>query len=99
MKNPIRFRPHLRTLLLTVNVVVMLLPLAAVYTLHLYENELIRQTESGLISQGAVLAASCKQAILQAARANNNDIPPGIPIAADSPFQEQPQKRYIPITA
>ncbi len=91
-----RFRFRLRTLLLTVNVVVMLLPLAAVYTLHLYENELIRRTESGLISQGALLAATYKQAIIGAVQ-ERQIILPGVQLPVDSPFQSDEQ--FIPIKA
>lgn len=51
-----RFR--LRTIFLVVGVLIMLLPLAGLFFFRIYENELVRQTELELISQGAVLAAS-----------------------------------------
>jgi len=49
------FRPRLRTVLLTVNLVVLLLPLLGIAALRLYEDELIRSTESQLLAQGALV--------------------------------------------
>lgn len=49
--------PHLRTVLLLVNTLILLLPLGGIAILRLYESELIRQTESELIAQGAIVAA------------------------------------------
>ena len=51
----IRRRPRLRTVLLAVNFLVLLLPVAGIVALRLYENELIRSTESQLIVQGAIV--------------------------------------------
>jgi signal transduction histidine kinase len=51
-------RPRLRTVLLLINVVILVLPLAGIWFLRLYESALIRQTESELIAQAAVLAAT-----------------------------------------
>lgn len=51
-------RPRLRTVLLLLNVVIVVLPLAGLWLLRLYESALIRQTESELIAQGAVVAAA-----------------------------------------
>ena len=56
------FRPRLRSLLLVVNLVIVLLPLAGIGVLGLYESELVRQTEANLIGQGAYIAASFRQA-------------------------------------
>jgi signal transduction histidine kinase len=52
-----KWRPRLRTLLLVANLVLLTLPLAGVFLLRLYESALIRQTESELIGQGALIAA------------------------------------------
>ncbi len=49
------FRPRIRTVLLVVNLVIILLPLLGIQALRLYESELIRQTESALAAQGAVI--------------------------------------------
>ena len=51
-------RPRLRTVLFMVNAVVLVLPLLYIGTVRLYQNELIRQTESQLIAQGAAIRAS-----------------------------------------
>jgi signal transduction histidine kinase len=53
-------RPRLRTLLLLINLVILVLPLAGLWFLRLYESALIRQTESELVAQAAVLAGAFK---------------------------------------
>ncbi len=60
-----RFRPRLRTLLLVANIMTLLLPISMIVLLQLYESELVRQTESALIGQGALLAATFRQEILR----------------------------------
>jgi signal transduction histidine kinase len=59
------FRPKLRTLLLAVNLVVLLLPLGGIATLRLYESELVKQTESSLISQAALVASAFRRELLK----------------------------------
>lgn len=54
-----RFR--LRTIFLLVCLLVLLLPLGGLFFFRIYENELVRQTELELISQGAVLATAYAQ--------------------------------------
>jgi signal transduction histidine kinase len=49
---------RLRTILLLINLVVLALPLGGIFALRIYESALIRQTESELIAQGAVIAAA-----------------------------------------
>jgi signal transduction histidine kinase len=61
---PKNFRPHIATVLLIVNLAVVILPLGGLVFFRIYENQLVRQTESELISQGAVLAAAYRQEIL-----------------------------------
>ncbi len=56
-----RFR--LRTILLVVNMFVLIVPIASIYGFRLYENELVRETESELIAQGAYISAMYKQAL------------------------------------
>ena len=53
-------RIRLRTLLLLINLVILALPLAGIWFLRLYESALIRQTESELVAQAAVLAGAYK---------------------------------------
>src|SRR5882757_8172895 len=52
------FRLRLRTIMLLINLVVLALPLGSIFVLRIYESALIRQTESELIAQGAVIAAA-----------------------------------------
>lgn len=52
---PLRRRPRIRTVLLLVHLVILALPLAGIAELRLYENELIRGTESQLLLLGAVV--------------------------------------------
>lgn len=56
---------RLRTILLIVNLFVLILPLGGLFFFRIYENELVRQTELELISQGAALAAAYKQDLRQ----------------------------------
>ncbi len=56
-----RFR--IRTILLLVNVTILVLPLGSIYFLKIYEDELIGQTESELVSQGAAIASVYQQTI------------------------------------
>lgn len=60
-----RFLPRLRTLLLLANLTALLLPIGGIVLLNLYETELVRQTESALIGQGALLVATYRKEILQ----------------------------------
>jgi signal transduction histidine kinase len=59
------FRVRLRTILLAVNLTILILPLCSIYFLKIYENELIRQTESELIAQGSFVSASYRLKIKQ----------------------------------
>lgn len=56
-------RFHLRTILIIVNLFVLIVPLGSIYFFRLYESELVRQTESELIAQGAYISALYKQTI------------------------------------
>lgn len=57
-------RPRLRTILLILSLIILLLPLGGIAVLRLYENELIKRTESELISQAALIVAYYKQEYL-----------------------------------
>ena len=50
-------RASLRSLLIGINLVVLVLPLAGIQLMRLYESALVRQTESALIAQAAFVAA------------------------------------------
>ena len=58
-------RPRLTIILLIVNLAVLILPLGSLMFFRIYENQLVRQTESELISQGAVLAAAYRQEVIE----------------------------------
>ncbi|WP_338664358.1 HAMP domain-containing sensor histidine kinase [Pararoseomonas sp. SCSIO 73927] len=55
-------RPRLRTLLLLSNLVVLVLPVTGFWALRLYESALVRQTETELRAQAAVLAGAWRAA-------------------------------------
>lgn len=59
-------RPRLRTVLLLVNVLILLLPLAGIAVLRLYENALIRSTEVQLLGQGAFVCEMFRDAYSRA---------------------------------
>ncbi len=82
--------------MLSVNLIVLLLPVAAVFSLHLYENELIRQTESILMSQGALVATTFRNEVLRTARKTGTK-PEGHPLNGDSPFFDE--EALLPIQA
>ncbi|MEM7017848.1 MAG: ATP-binding protein [Pseudomonadota bacterium] len=67
-------RLPLRTILLAVNLLVLLLPLAGIFFLRIYESVLVRQTEAELISQGAFVSAAYKTALLSELSLNNVDV-------------------------
>jgi len=74
-----RRRPRLRTILFAVNLVILALPLGGVTVLRLYESALVRQTESELLGQAAILAAAYRAALGRArpdpARAADYGVP------------------------
>ena len=53
-----RLRPRLRSILLSVNLLILALPLGGITVLRIYESALVRQTETELIAQGAFIAAT-----------------------------------------
>ena len=69
-----KWRPQLRTVLLVVNLVILLLPLAGIWILRLYESELIRQTESELIAQGVIVSAAYRDALQRVRRETGENV-------------------------
>lgn len=90
---PAGFRPRLRTVLLVVNLAVVALPLGSIFFFRIYENQLVQQTESELISQAAVIAAVFRQKIAELQPDHRNL---GIALAAPLPPPLDPY--YTPIT-
>src|SRR4051794_10757962 len=64
--------PGIRTLLIATYLAVLLLPVGGIGFLRLYESALIRQTESELLAQAAVLSAAYRVAWLE--RATSADL-------------------------
>jgi signal transduction histidine kinase len=63
---PARFKPRIRTILLLVNLALLALPLGGLWLLRLYESALVRQTETELLAQGAVIEAAFRAEFLAA---------------------------------
>lgn len=59
-----RLRPRIRTILLGVNVIILMLPVAGIAFLRIYDNELVRRTEAELVAQGTTIAAAYRQQIV-----------------------------------
>jgi signal transduction histidine kinase len=62
-------RLRLRSVVLLVNAIVFVLPIAGFVLLRVYDNQLIRQTESELIAQGAFISEAYKSALLASGQA------------------------------
>jgi len=89
----IKWRPRLRTILLIVNLAVLLLPIGGIYFFRFYENELVRQTESELISQAVFIKSLYKKQIQPLLGINSIY---GIPHLQKTPKNED---LYTPIPA
>ena len=96
----ITFRPKLRTVLLSLNLLVLLLPLGGIAALRLYESELVRQTEVELISQASLTAAMfrdiyLKQSLPATGKSERPTLPS--PLLAPSPAETaEPDLAPIP---
>ncbi len=87
----IKYRPSIRTILFSVNIVVLLLPLASLVFLRLYDNQLVRETEAELISQAAVLGTVFQKSVI---RANPAFEEYGVKL--ETPALQRPNERYLP---
>jgi len=67
------WRPRLATVLVLITLVIGLLPLGGIAVLRIYESALVRQTESELIAQGALIAASYRVQFERLSQARQND--------------------------
>jgi signal transduction histidine kinase len=103
------YKPRIRTVLLVVNLVILLLPLAGIQALSLYENELVHQTEASLVAQGAYVREHFKAALLPLLGAEDHATDPahlpasgdkyGIPVLPKFlPTPETLAEPYEPIT-
>lgn len=104
-----RWRPRLRTVLLAVNLALLALPLGGIWFLRVYESALVRQTESELIGQAALIAAQFRAEWLAAAtpdaigRMPRTAQPPSTarwqPIPASLDLAEDPILPFAPAAA
>ena len=93
------WRPRLATVLVLITLVIGLLPLGGLFVLRIYESALIRQTESELIAQGALIAASYRLQFerLATSKANKLGVPAGYGNPLTSPPRpEDPENRWRP---
>ena len=90
-----RWQLKLRTILLIVNLVLLLLPLAGIFFFRIYENELVKQTELELISQAAFIAAAYKQEVASLWESSGDNRPYGVQVSVPWPAGEF----YRPVAA
>ena len=90
-----RWRPRLGTVLLTVNLLILLLPLGGVAVLGLYENSLIQRTESELTVQGALVREAYRRDYLQ--RAAQMGAESGVALPGDWQPRPSPDGDLAPI--
>ncbi|MDR2367212.1 MAG: hypothetical protein LBF58_03745 [Deltaproteobacteria bacterium] len=82
--------PSLRLILLLVNLVILAVPISGLYLFEIYEDELVRETESELIGQAALVAAMFRDG---AVAAGGPDY--GLPHWR-TPFEGQEELRIVP---
>ena len=91
---PIKWRPSLSMVVIAVLAIVLSLPLASLLLFRFYDSQLVRETETELISQGAALAASMKLLIRE------NEIPDThFGSKVDTSLLPKKDEHYTPITA
>ena len=83
-------RVSLRVVLIAINLTVLLLPVAGIQLMRLYESALVRQTESALIAQAAFVAAFYRSLTLE------QRPPPGYGIPIESPDRRWRDGRWSP---
>ena len=96
------FVPRLRTVLLLVNLMILVLPIAGIVALRLYENELVRSTETELIAQGVILSVAFKENLLPLLTDDNPEYGElakdyGIPLSPENMSFFHSSKPYSPI--
>jgi signal transduction histidine kinase len=91
---PRKYRPSVRTVLISVNIAVLALVLTSFVFLRFYDNQLVRETEAELISQAAVLSAVFQQAVLRDVQDSPNH---GVKL--ENIVVLHPNERNLPISA
>ena len=92
---PLR-RPRLRTILLCVNVLILLLPLAGIAALRLYESELVRSTEAELLVQGVHVRQLYREAYLDAEGRPSDGTTPPDPQGVLAPGLDASKDKVLP---
>ena len=99
------WKPRLSTILLIINLGILLLPLGGIGVLRLYESELVRRTESELISQGVLVGATYREELLRLLSSSDNTAPTsidpgqyGLPVTFRPTAAADPSRKYHPIT-
>jgi len=92
-------RPRLWTVLLAGNLVLLALPLTGVWMLRIYESALIRQTESELIAQAAMLAATFRAGWLGNGGMERLDAMPKVKSESELSVHAPGQRTWPPLTA
>ncbi len=100
--SPVQVKPRLRTIFLIVNLIVLLIPLGGIGVLRIYETELIRRTESELISQGALVQAVYRDKLLEALKGGECERadgagPYGVPVDVKWPVNIE--NKFTPVPA
>lgn len=97
------WKPRLRTILLIINLGILLLPLGGIGVLRLYEGELVRRTESELISQGSLVGAVYREELLRQFSSHDDAGPAalpgqyGLPVTFQPVPSHDPAEKYHPI--
>jgi len=80
-----RWRPRIgiRELLLAVNAFALLVPLAAILLLRIFDDQLIRRTEAQLIGQSVLIAEAWREAWLREQGIGPDDAPAWMPSSAE----------------
>jgi signal transduction histidine kinase len=97
VKNRNTHRPKLQTILFWVNFIIILLPLGGIYFLKLFDNELIHQTESELVSQAAVIGASYKHEVQKILEKNTSSSSSKRHYGVSCPNQNEAKTYFHPV--
>ena len=93
-------RVRLRTVILVVSLFVLVLPLAGIQVLRLYESALVRQTESELIAQAGLIAATFRarygETVVESRLARHGELASGEPRFAELDLAYSPVHEPYP---
>jgi len=93
--SPHRITFRLRTVFGAILLTMLLLPLTGMHFFRIYENELVRQTESELISQAVLIASTYKDSFTKAQVKDPKNF--GIPVTLTPPVLDEKYRPYPPL--